>query len=218
MTSPASSPPPASPKNEFLTPLKLAATLTVFATVAALLLAVGDVKTRPEIELRLAEDLKAILSQVVPEELHDNDLTQDTLVVDGPTGAPLTVYRAVRGGQVIAIALPVTGQGYAGDINLVMGVNAAGEVMGVRVLSHAETPGLGDKIEAQKSDWILGFAGLSFEGLTPDLWKVKKDGGAFDQFSGATITPRAVVRAVKQGLDFVRANQTILFAGVTRDE
>lgn len=195
-------------------PFKLASTLTVFATVAALLLAIGDLKTRPEIALRLAEDLKAILAQVVPEELHDNDLTQDTLVLDGD----VTVYRALNQGRVIAVALPVTGQGYAGDIDLVMGVNADGEVLGVRVLSHAETPGLGDKIEVAKHDWILSFTGLSFATLAPEQWTVKKNGGAFDQFSGATITPRAVVKAVKQGLDFVHANSATLYAGVSADD
>lgn len=199
-------------------PLMLALTLTAFATLAAVLLAVGDQKTRPEIALRLAEDLKAILSQVVPEELHDNDLTESTLDVIGPNGEAITVHRALHGGEVVAIALPVTGQGYAGDIELVMGVNVHGEVLGVRVLSHAETPGLGDKIEAAKADWILGFDGLSFATLAPDLWGVKKDGGTFDQFSGATITPRAVVGAVKRGLEFVHANHATLFAGEIRDD
>lgn len=194
-------------------PAKLAGTLTLFATIAALLLAMGDFRTRPEIELRLAEDLKAILSQVVPEALHDNDLTRDTLTVDGPTGAPMTIYRALNKGQVVAIALPVIGQGYAGAIELVMGVGTNDDVLGVRVLSHAETPGLGDKIDAQKNDWILGFTGLSLAALAPDQWKVKKDGGVFDQFSGATITPRAVVKAVRQGLDFVHTNHAALFAG-----
>jgi electron transport complex protein RnfG len=193
-------------------PTKLAVILTVFATLSAFLLAVGDLQTRPQIELRMAEDLKAILSQVVPKSLHQNDLTQDTLTLKGPTDTTITLYRALSHDEVVAIALPVTGQGYAGEIKLVMGVLATGEVLGVRVLSHAETPGLGDKIEAQKAEWILGFSGLSFAALTPEQWKVKKDGGAFDQFSGATITPRAVVGAVKQGLEFVTANHDVLFA------
>lgn len=195
-----------------VSPIKLAVTLTVFATTAALLLALGDKQTRSEIELRLAEDLKATLSQVVPENLHDNDLTQDTLSTKGPDGAPITIYRAHYDGEIIAIALPVSEPGYSGPIKLVMGVNTRGEVLGVRVLSHTETPGLGDKIESQKTDWILAFTGLSFTALAPENWKVKKDGGAFDQFSGATITPRAVVKAVKKGLDFVRANHATVFA------
>lgn len=194
-------------------PVKLALTLTAFVTLAAVFLAVGDLKTRPEIELRRTEDLKAILSQVVSEDLHDNDLTESTLDVTGPDGDTITVYRALHGGDVVAIALPVTGQGYAGAIDIVMGVNAQGEVLGVRVLSHAETPGLGDKIEVAKSDWILGFEGLSFANLAPQLWGVKKDGGTFDQFSGATITPRAVVGAVKHSLNYVQTHHAVLFAG-----
>jgi len=195
------------------TPIVLAVTLTVFATVAAALLALGDAKTRPEIALRLAEDLNAILSQVVPAELHDNELSKDTLIISGPGDSQTTVYRARLKDRVIGFAYPVTAEGgYAGPIELVMGVNAQGEVLGVRVLSHAETPGLGDKIELQKSDWILGFDGLSFATLAAEKWGVKKDGGTFDQFSGATITPRIVVKTVKQGLAFFHDHTATLFA------
>jgi len=194
-------------------PFVLAVTLTLFATVAAALLAFGDAKTRPEIALRLAEDLNAILSQVVPAKLHDNELSKDTLIITGPDGTPVTVYRARQGEHIIGFAYPVTSEsGYAGPIELVMGVSAKGEILGVRVLSHTETPGLGDQIEIQKSDWILSFNGLSFANLAPDKWGVKKDGGTFDQFSGATITPRTVVKTVKQGLTFFHDHQSALFA------
>jgi len=210
----ASAPPgPDSPAKFDKTPWVLALTLTVFATVAAGLLTLGDIQTRPVIAQRLAEDLNAILSQVVPPELHDNALSKDVLTVKSATGEPVTVYRARNGDEIIGFAYSVTGQGgYAGPIELVMGVNAQGQVLGVRVLSHAETPGLGDKIEVPKSNWILSFTGLSFANLPRDKWAVKKDGGTFDQFSGATITPRAVVKAVKGGLDFFATNQTALFA------
>ncbi len=194
------------------TPFMLALTLTAFTTIAAALLAVGDTKTRPEIALRLAEDLNAILSQVVPAELHDNELSKDTLRIQNLQGKEITVYRARRENEIIGFAYPVTAQGgYSGPIELVMGVSAQGEVLGVRVLAHAETPGLGDKIDVQKDDWILGFNGLSFANLVPEKWAVKKDDGVFDQFSGATITPRAVVAGVKQGLDFYHTHQAELF-------
>jgi len=207
-----SEPEPPAPKFD-KSPFVLAATLTLFATVAAALLAFGDAKTRPEIALRLAEDLNAILSQVVPAELHDNELSKDTLLISGPGDTQTTVYRARRKDLIIGFAYPFTGEGgYAGPIELVMGVSATGEVLGVRVLSHTETPGLGDKIELQKSDWILGFDGLSFTTLPPEKWGVKKDGGTFDQFSGATITPRIVVKTVKQGLAFFHDHQSTLFA------
>ncbi len=194
-------------------PFKIAATLTIFTTVTAVLLAVGNIITKPQIKLRLAEDLKAILAQVVPSNLHDNALNKDILSLIGPSGKTIKVYRAESKGKVIAIALPLTGVGYGGNINLVMGVNDKNEILGVRVLSHMETPGLGDRIEIKKSKWVLEFNGRSFENLAPAKWKVKKDGGVFDQFSGATITPRAVVKAVKRGLKYVRANHAKLFAG-----
>ncbi len=96
---------------------------------------------------------------------------------------------------------------HAGEISLIMGVNNKGEVLGVRVLSHAETPGLGDRIEVEKDDWIFSFNNLSFKKLAKNKWKVKKDGGEFDQFSGATITPRAVVKAIKEGLIMFNQHQ-----------
>lgn len=204
---------PKSPSKFDKTPWMLALTLTLFATVAAGLLTIGDTQTSPVIAQRLAEDLNAILSQVVPPELHDNALSKDVLILKSTTGEPVTVYRARKGDEIIGFAYSVTGEaGYAGPVKLVMGINAQGEVLGVRVLSHAETPGLGDKIELQKSNWILSFTGRSFANLPRDKWAVKKDGGTFDQFSGATITPRAVVKAVKGGLDFFAANMTALFA------
>ncbi|HOV05508.1 MAG TPA: RnfABCDGE type electron transport complex subunit G, partial [Kaistiaceae bacterium] len=94
-----------------------------------------------------------------------------------------------------------------GAIRILMGVASDGGLLGVRVLQHAETPGLGDKIEAAKDDWILGFFGLSFGNPPKEKWAVRKDGGQFDQFSGATITPRAVVGAVRTGLEFFEANR-----------
>lgn len=194
------------------TPWVLALTLMIFATVSSILLAVGDTQTRPVIAQRLAEDLNAILSQVVPAELHDNEIAKDTLSIQNQDGIPVTVYRARLGDKIIGFAYPVTATGgYSGDIELVMGINAQGELMGVRVLSHAETPGLGDRIEVTKSDWVLSFNGLSFDNLDPTMWGVKKDGGHFDQFSGATITPRAVVKGVKRGIEFFHANVNALF-------
>ena len=91
-----------------------------------------------------------------------------------------------------------------------LGIDADGRLLGVRVLAHHETPGLGDKIESKKNDWILRFTGLSLGNPPPERWKVKKDGGQFDQFAGATITPRGVVRAIRSGLDFFAANKASL--------
>ena len=91
-------------------------------------------------------------------------------------------------------------------------MNTRGEILGTRVLAHAETPGLGDKIEATRDDWILAFNGRSLDDPAPERWAVNKDGGSFDQFTGATITPRAVVKAVKEGLEFFQSNRDALLA------
>ena len=113
------------------------------------------------------------------------------------------------------VAFQMIAKGYGGDIRLLLGVDADGRLLGVRVLSHAETPGLGDKIETAKSGWALGFDGLSLGNPPVDRWKVKKDGGRFDQFSGATITPRAVVAAVRRGLEFFARQKAVILAPVT---
>lgn len=115
------------------------------------------------------------------------------------------------GGQVRAVCYQVTAPGYGNTaMVLIIGVDRDGVLLGARVISHAETPGLGDKIELRKSDWILGFNGRSLGDPPPAGWAVKKDGGIFDQFTGATITPRAVVKAVRGGLDFFAAHRAVL--------
>ena len=106
------------------------------------------------------------------------------------------------------VAYEVFGTGYAGQMKLMLGVDAEGRALGVRVLAHKETPGLGDKIEVKKGDWILQFDGLSLGNPPVEKWKVKKDGGQFDQFTGATITPRGVVSAIREGLEFFAAHQS----------
>jgi len=174
--------------------------LGTFALVATLLLVLGHAATREAIELRQREDLLSSLGAVIPAALHDNDLLAAPLTLTTADGSPLTLYRASRNGRVTAVAWERTGSGYAGAIRLLIGVSAAGDILGVRVLSHSETPGLGDKIEVARSDWILGFNGLSLTNTAPAQWAVTKDGGQFDAFSGATITPRAVVATLYQAL------------------
>ncbi len=166
--------------------------------------------TAPAIAAAAARDLQQSLSQVLPGRF-DNDLLQDTLVLPGPDG-DVTVYRARRAGQVEAVVFQVVGNGYAGRIVCLMGVDKDGRVLGVRVLKHAETPGLGDKIEAAKADWIHAFAGRFLGDPPAEKFAVKKDGGVFDQFAGATITPRAVVKAVKGGLEFFAREKSRLLA------
>lgn len=178
-----------------------------FAALTAMLLILGDNATRDAIGQRHADDLLQSLSQVLPDSLHDNNLLDDTVTLDDGHGHPLTVYRATKEKQLSGLAWRVTGQGYGGEIALLLAVDPGGELLGVRVLTHTETPGLGDKIEAQKDHWILGFSGRSLDNTSATEWAVKKDGGRFDQFSGATITPRAVVKAVHEGLLYFQAHR-----------
>ena len=175
------------------------------ALLTSAALAFASRATEADIRAAEAADLKASLAQVLPGE-YDNDLLNDTVAVSGNRGEVL-VYRARRAGRVEAVVYRVVGNGYAGDIVCVMGVSSNGKVLGVRVIKHKETPGLGDKIEPAKGDWIHAFAGKWLGEPGADKWAVKKDGGVFDQFAGATITPRGVVNAVKGGLEFFDANK-----------
>ena len=123
------------------------------------------------------------------------------------------VYRARSEGRPVAAAMKLrANDGYNGRIDLLIGVYANGEVSGVRVLSHRETPGLGDGIDIARSDWILDFNGKSLRSPEPAGWTVERDGGVFDQFTGATITPRAVVHAVRRALEYFEENRETLFS------
>jgi electron transport complex protein RnfG len=192
--------------------------LAAFAVCTALLIAGTYLSTRERIaeQKRMAEE-KALL-EIIPRERHDNSMLDDVIAV-GPEAAGLglaetrRIFLARRGEAVVAAIIPVTApDGYSGDIELIVGVNADGSIAGVRVLSHKETPGLGDKVDLRKSDWILGFNGRSLN--NPELagWAVRKDKGVFDQFTGATITPRAVVAATLRALQFADAHSKTLFA------
>lgn len=187
-----------------------AALLGGFATLAATLLVMGNISTRDAIAERQREDLLASLQQVIPDTLHDNNLLDDTVTLATESGRPLTVYRALKEGSVTGVAYRIVGKGYAGDIVLILGIDESGKILGTRVLQHAETPGLGDKIEIARDDWILGFDGRALDNTPQQQWAVKKDGGRFDQFSGATITPRAIVNAVHRGLTLFGKNRAQL--------
>jgi len=181
--------------------------LGVFCLGFGLLLAVTNRVTAEDIAARALEDRLNSLSQVVPDGIHDNNLVADAIAMKDGQGNEITVYRATKEGKVTGLAYEIFGSGYAGKMKLMLGVDAEGKVLGVRVLAHKETPGLGDKIETKKGDWILRFTGLSIGNPPVDKWKVKKDGGQFDQFAGATITPRGVVKAIREGLEFFAAHK-----------
>lgn len=171
-------------------------------------LALASRTTSADIAAAAAQDLKQSLAQVLPEQ-YDNDLLSDRVTLPGPSGE-ITVYRGRRAGRVEAVVFQVVGPGYAGPIVCIMGVDRDGRVLGVRVLNHKETPGLGDKIEPAKSDWIRSFERRLLGDPPAEKWAVKKDGGVFDQFTGATITPRGVVKAVKGGLEFFERDRARL--------
>ncbi len=184
--------------------------LAAAALAASLLLGFADLATRGSIARRQSEDMQATLSQVVPSHLRDNDLLSDVRRIVDETGET-RVYVARKQGNATAIAFEFSARGgYSGPIRLMMGVGRDGSILGVRVIAHAETPGLGDKIEEAKSSWIRAFEGHSLDNTPEERWRVKKDGGDFDQFAGATITPRAVVRGVEAGLQFLRRHQSEL--------
>ncbi|MEW7983586.1 MAG: electron transport complex subunit RsxG [gamma proteobacterium symbiont of Phacoides pectinatus] len=183
-----------------------------FATLAAILLVSANLATSDTIAERQKEDLLASLNQVMPPAWYDNDLLQNPLHVSRPNGRALKIYRGFKESQVSTLAWEISEQGYAGEIRMIMGIDSACNILGVRVVAHAETPGLGDKIEPEKDDWITRFNGLSLNNPPVDQWKVKKDGGHFDSFSGATITPRAVVKGIHKGLEFYQNNRSRLLA------
>jgi electron transport complex protein RnfG len=157
------------------------------------------------------------LNTLVPSNSYDNDLYHDTIEVIDPqwlgTPRPVTIYRARKAGEPVAVIInAVAPDGYSGNINLLVAIRHDGILAGVRVISHRETPGLGDAIDAQRSDWILGFSGKSLNNPEDKGWAVRRDGGEFDQFTGATITPRAVVKAVQNALKYYAEHQALIFA------
>ena len=192
--------------------------LGLFAVITTTIIAATYLGTRDKItEARRKAQEKALL-EIIPLNRHNNSMLDDTILV-GPEADGLglrtegQIYVARQDGTAIAIILPVRApDGYSGDIELIVGINGDGSVAGVRALAHKETPGLGDKVDLKKSPWVLGFNGRSLADPLPEYWKVKKDKGAFDQFTGATITPRAVTAAVKRSLEYFKANRARLLA------
>lgn len=191
--------------------------LALIAAGGVALLAGVDRLTAERIRAQEVRVLRERLAQVLPPEVYDNDLRKDQVSVRDPAffghGDPVRVYRARRAGQPAAVIMQVTApDGYNGDIRLLVGIYHDGQLSGVRVIRHRETPGLGDPIEARRSDWITRFAGRSLGDPPPGGWAVRRDGGEFDQFTGATVTPRAVVGAVRRALEYHQAHRDELFA------
>jgi len=190
--------------------------LALFALLSTAMVAITDHFTKDKIQSEKALALERILHQLISPEQHDNDLYLDCIEVNNleflGTDKPVKVFRARLNNKPQAVFVQsIAADGYNGAIELVIGVSQQQQIMGVRVLSHKETPGLGDKIEIRKSQWITGFNHYSLSNLEQKNWKVKKDGGEFDAFTGATITPRAVVKSVLNTLLYVNQNTVELY-------
>jgi electron transport complex protein RnfG len=192
------------------------ATLALFACACTGLVATTNYLTKETILEQERAQLKSILNQVIAPKMHDNELYSScTLVQSLALGSSesLPAYIATMQGSPSGIAIEaIAPDGYNGKIKIIVGIDYHGIVTGVRVLSHNETPGLGDKIDTRVTNWVDSFISKSVTDSNRDSWNVKKDGGEYDQFTGATITPRAVVKAVKKAVIFYNDNRETLYA------
>lgn len=189
--------------------------LGLFAVITGGTIALTQAITKERIQEQAARAEAQALFEIIPESRHTNDLLRDTVQLPASERLaqpdPLIVWVARQDDRPVGMIMPIVApDGYSGKIHLLVGVNMQGTILGVRVTSHRETPGLGDRIETQKSDWIHGFEGRSLGQPPHREWNVKKNGGEFDQFTGATITPRAVVKAVQKALIYFRENRQII--------
>ena len=197
--------------------LKSMGALGLVAVIGTALLSGMSALTADRIAAQERRVVEQQLGQILPPDRYDNDLLNDRFSFRDeahfPKGQTVTAYRARMGDKPVAVILRFDAtRGYNGDIQLLAGILADGGLAGVRVVTHRETPGLGDGIEAQKSDWVFGFDGRSLVNPAGTGWAVKRDGGVFDQFTGATITPRAVVEAVHAALEYHDSRRAALYA------
>jgi electron transport complex protein RnfG len=196
--------------------LKSAIALGLVVVLGVTLLALVHHFTKARIADQEQRAVLQQLQQIIPAGLYDNSLHSDFYTFRDesafPQGQSVTAYRARKQGRPVGVILRFAAMdGYNGRIDLLAGIDTAGRLTGVRVTAHKETPGLGDGIEAERSNWILAFNGKSLQHPAPERWAVRKDGGEFDQMTGATITPRAVVNAVRRALVYFAAHQQELF-------
>ncbi|MDG0971017.1 MAG: electron transport complex subunit RsxG [Porticoccaceae bacterium] len=183
--------------------------LAIFALITAIILASTDSLTRDKIAESERQAAQRKLLEIIPIERHDNDLLMDVQPIPQRFWAKLglkkggDIHIARRDGMPVAAIIPaITPDGYSGNIAMIIGINFDDTIAGVRVTEHRETPGLGDKVDLKKSDWILDFNGKSLVNPEASAWDVKKNGGAYDQFTGATITPRAVINQIVATLEY----------------
>lgn len=181
--------------------------LGIFAIVTAGLIAVTQQVTQERIETNILQAQQAAFSEILPDQYYDNDLYKSQISLDpdlllGTKEASFAYVGRIDGEFSGIIFESIAPGGYNGSMSLLVAINRDGVVTGSRVIRHQETPGLGDKIDMKKSDWMRSFENKSFANLDIKQWKVKRDNGHFDQFTGATITPRAIVKSVKNTLEY----------------
>lgn len=193
------------------------AILAIFAIVGTALLVATHFATKDIISESEKQAKLELIRQIVPQNTFDNDIIKDAAALPAApeigNREPTTVYRATKEGTPVAAALEASApDGYSGRIKFIIAIKASGEISGVRVIDHHETPGLGDYIEIAKNKWITIFDGNSLSNTLDKDWKVKKDGGKFEHNTGATVTPRALIKAVHKTLEYFRENQDKIFS------
>lgn len=193
------------------------AILALFAIVGTAFLVATHFATKDIIAESERQAKLELISQIVPRNAFDNDIIKDAAALPAApeigNREPSTVYRATREGKPVAAVLEAAApDGYSGRIKFIIAIKADGAISGVRVIEHHETPGLGDYIEIAKSQWITIFDGNSLTNPPDKDWRVKKDGGKFEHNTGATVTPRAMIKAVHKTLEYFRKNRDKIFA------
>jgi electron transport complex protein RnfG len=198
-------------------------TLAIVAALCTSLVAFTWQMTAERIEDNKKKWLERSLQPALAGLFFDSPVTESMIMIPPPHELPgsdaVIIYRVYAAENPVAALFVVSARdGYSGPIRLLIGVALDGSVTGVRVLEHRETPGLGDKIETTKSDWILQFDGRSLLNPEPAGWSIKDDGGQFDQLTGASVTPRAIIRAIKETLSYFEANREEVFAAPAENE
>jgi electron transport complex protein RnfG len=203
--------------------IKTGLTLAVIAAICTALVALTFQATRE----RIAANEKALLEQSLQPALagtfYDSGVSESRLVLPSPHGLPgnepAVVYRVFAEGEPVAALFAVTARdGFSGPIRILVGIDVDGTVTGVRILRHRETPGLGDKIESARSDWVFQFDGHSMGDPVATGWAIEVDGGQFDQLTGASITPRAIIKAIRDTLNYFETHQDAIFLSESSGE
>lgn len=197
-------------------------TLTVIAAICTALVALTYSVTRERIDANERAWLEQSLTPALSGLFFDNAVTESPITIPAPHELPgsqdAVIYRVYSAGEPVAALFVVSARdGYSGAIRLLVGVDVNGIVTGVHVLAHRETPGLGDRIERTKSDWLDRFDGKSLGAPAAQGWKIRRDGGEFDQLTGASVTSRAVVKAIRQTLEYFATSKEAIFAAQAPD-